>query len=146
MDDDVTKVQEEWKGERIAEYHAARSCAEHHEYVGWLVRSIMWAASVLLLGYSIAPHVRPILVVLLAFCGVVLLILPMLWNAELGRIKRAAIDRCWELEDQLHMSLHLKICRVHAAGSRNTLAWCFVILLSGAWIARAVLAHWHCCF
>jgi hypothetical protein len=121
---------------KLAEHRAAQESAEHHERISWLARNIMWFASTTLLGSSAVSSIRPAVLAIMAGCGIALVVFPMLWNAELGKIKNARMQRCKEIELALGMRVHLGT----PVTNRLTLAWLLVVFLVAAWTARITLA------
>lgn len=124
----------------LVEYQKAQDSAEHHERLGWQSKSILWAASIILLGYSSTPSISKWVVAIFAFAGIVLLWFPIVWNRKLADIKKLKYKRCGQIEAIFNMQQHTKTQKCFPQGQLKKLAKGLVCLLALAWIARLIVA------
>ncbi len=134
----------------LAEYQAAQASAEHHEYMGWLSKGLLWAANMILLGYVATSELKPIVTSIVAACGVVLLISQMVfWDALLTRVKCKKYARCKKIEEMFTqagtpMEQHTIIddC-VWPKGYLAKRAWLLIGFFILAWGALVAVAWIH---
>lgn len=138
--DSLPTTEEEKRRVLLVEYEKAQDSAEHHERLGWQSKSILWAASVILLGYSGTPSISKWPVLVFTFAGIILLWFPRPWNEKLAVIKRLKYTRCVEIEKLLGMQQHTRTQEDAPRGQLKKLATRLAWLLTIAWIARLVMA------
>jgi len=91
------------------EYQAAQSSAQHHDTLVWSVTSIMWAATLVLMGFILRaltdPTLRPLITILSAL-GIVLTICVWIFALQLNTAKRHKYARCKAIEGILQLEQH----------------------------------------
>jgi len=117
----------------LVEYGKAQDSAEHHERLGWQARSILWASSFLLIGYSFTTDWPPLVVAPIAGLGILLVCLARVWDWRLGKTKQAKYNRCKEIERRLGMAQHSSTQR---DCWKRTFAWIITVILVATWGLR----------
>ena len=98
----------------LAEYQAAQASAEHHDQLVWTVTSILWGASLVLLGFVLdamtgTPSPPIALFYFLAGLGILITIAVTIYTFSLRYIKVKKYKRCRELEVLLGAEQHTKL-------------------------------------
>jgi hypothetical protein len=143
---DQTPRQPEPEGAAVAlaEYAAAQDSAQHHDSITWTVISIVWGASLVLMGFILSnlkdQPLRPLLTVL---CILGILLTACVWYArgKLNEIKKQKYERCKELEKVLGMKQHtvLQYPKGHIGSALAIMSIAFIL----AWLT--VLFSIWCC-
>jgi hypothetical protein len=88
----------------LFEYQQAQDSAHHHDRISWLVASILWGASILLLGTvlrtPLTAQVRP-LVTTVGFLGILIMLATWITTLRLNDIKKKKYARCRQIEEAL---------------------------------------------
>ncbi len=115
----------------LVEYQAAQASAEHHDTLIWHVTSIVWGATVVLLGIaasSIAPGGPKIAIVAICVVNVVLLAFVTKIQGQLRDVKLQKYRRCQEIEEQTGMRQHSHLD--YSGGSQtDAYTWVTVVLI-----------------
>ena len=110
MSDQNTEVEEPERTILLAEYQAAQASAEHHDYLIWVVTSIVWGASLVLLGLALQHAASTSFRIPVAGLALLAILLhSFVWRIQTGfrSIKIQKYARCKAIEKQLkYMSQH----------------------------------------
>lgn len=94
------------------EYQAAQASAEHHDSLVWTVTSILWAATLLLLGFVLENlgeyNLRPMLT-WVSMLNIFLISAIWLFTRQFRSMKNQKYDRCKIIERQLGIRQHLAL-------------------------------------
>ena len=128
----------------LVEYQAAQDSAQHHDNLVWEVTSIMWGASLILIGFILdkvhEADLRPLITVL-SILGFFLTGVVWIFALQLNAVKRQKYARCKELETQLHLLQHTNLR--YRGGSQRFLYGFIMILFMMAWVF-VLLTVWDC--
>ncbi len=134
--DEVNDVCDSERTILLAEYQAAQASAQHHDSTIWSVTSIVWGASLVLLGIAIRSAESPALRIFVAGLSLIAIFLHILvWGiqSQLRDLKISKYNRCRAIETRLkYMSQHSAVA--HDEGSQT--AWYGVTqgVFIGAWL------------
>jgi hypothetical protein len=119
----------------LVEYQAAQDSAQHHDNLLYTVTSLMWGASLLLLGFILEKltdtTLRP-LITALCVLGLVLNVTVWIFALQFNSVKRQKYARCKELEKQLNLSQHRNLR--YASGSQRVLYAIVMLIFIFTWI------------
>ena len=93
----------------MVEYQAAQDSAQHHDNLIWSITSIMWGASLVLLGFIIQAVANPALaslIVAATVLGILLNLCVLLAVLQLNSVKNQKYDRCKEIEARFGLRQH----------------------------------------
>ena len=127
------------------EYQAAQASAEHHDQLAWTLYSILWGASLVLLGFALSSSDDlkfPLLLTVVALLGVILIICVWVAAADLNSIKRQKYKRCKALEPDLGFEQHSKLVYT---GRISTITAVINVLIIVTWLAVVGYAWWSYC-
>jgi len=126
------------------EYQAAQDSAQHHDNLVWSVTSVMWGASLILMGFILAAlkdtSVRH-LVTVLSLLGIALTICVWVFALQFNSVKRHKYARCKEIEQILHMSQHTTV--PWPSGSQRVV---YTVLTGFFLMAWVVILCTACCW
>ena len=123
----------------LAEYQAAQSSAQHHDSLVWTVTSIMWGATVVLLGLVMSgtdPDESRFPALVLCALGIVLLAFVGSLQWRLRDVKRQKYNRCQEIEKELGMHQHSKL-EYQSGSQTDAYAWVTGALILGCIVVAA---------
>jgi hypothetical protein len=113
MTNGVTEVGEEERSILLCEYQAAQASAEHHDGIIWVVTSIIWGASLVLLGLAVDHAAKPELrlhIVGLALLAIFLHCFLLRVHSQFRTLKNQKYERCKAIEGRLkYMSHHIAV-------------------------------------
>jgi len=93
----------------LTEYQATQDSAQHHDNLVWSVTSIMWGATLVLMGFIFSSlkevTLRP-LIMIVSTLGIALTIAVWVFALQLNSVKRQKYARCKEIEHTLHLRQH----------------------------------------
>lgn len=96
----------------LVEYQKAQDSAQHHETLAWMVTSITWGASLVLLGFIsknlIIPELR-LFNSILGCLGIILILAECRLASVLNDIKLQKYEHCKEIERKVGFSQHSKL-------------------------------------
>ena len=125
----------------LVEYQAAQDSAQHHDSLVWSINSVVWAGSLVLLGFILDHATEPglkLILLILSVLGVLLSVKVWIYTHQLGALKKHKYDRCKEIERELGLRQHTT---VHWASGRQKFLYNIVMLLFIiVWAAVAVTA------
>jgi hypothetical protein len=122
----------------LCEYQAAQDSAQHHDGLVWSITSILWASSLVLMGFVLSAIGQPELRAAITLVGfVAVLLIFVLWGfaRQLRSVKVQKYRRCIALERQLGMEQHSHL--EYSAGSQT--AWYTVIMIAFVLIWLALM-------
>jgi len=93
----------------LVEYQAAQDSAQHHDTLIWSITSVVWGASLLMLGFLLGQTSNPSLkyiVVLLSALGILLNVMVWKYTYQLAKVKIHKYTRCKTIEEQLGLQQH----------------------------------------
>ena len=125
----------------LCEYQAAQDSAQHHDALVWNITSILWASSLVLMGFVVSAIGQPKLRVVVTLVGFVAVLLTLvLWGfvRQLRGVKVQKYRRCIALEKQLGMELHSSL--KYSAGSQTTWYTVMMIVFVCVWLALVLFA------
>ena len=128
------------------EYQATQSSAQHADQLVWTVTSIMWASSLLLLGFIVnalnrnPPTPYRILLTALAVLGLALTVCVWRLAFQLNHVKNQKYERCKKLEDVLSFEQHTKL--QYRSGSQRELYSIVMTLFLLVWATVIVIIWW----
>jgi hypothetical protein len=126
------------------EYQAAQNSAQHHDNLVWSVTSVMWASSLVLMGFILRVIKEASLrglVTVLSILGIVLMICVWIFALQLNAAKRHKYKRCKEIESILGLSQHRSL--EWASGSQRILYGVLMAFFIIAWLA-VLWTAWRC--
>ncbi len=91
------------------EYQAAQNSAQHHDNLIWSLNGVVWAASLVLLGFllKLTPDRSYLLIVtMVSILGILLIIKVWSYTFQLAKVKRDKYNRCKEIEEKLGLQQH----------------------------------------
>ncbi len=154
MAEEKTKdLKEMTQGEKeiiAVEYQKAQDSAEHHDSLVWTTTSIIWGASLVLLGFvlqAITPgkespliHIK-ILMTLICIFGIMLIRVVCKCMNIFAKVREKKYEKCKELELSLGFSQHRKM-EYYPKGKMRLLyvtitRWFYVI-----WVAVIIIGIW----
>jgi len=113
----------------LVEYQAAQASAEHHDRLLWSVTSIVWGASLIVLGFVLGNLEKAALRLLISFLSILGVVLSVfVWlSAWLFRsLKIQKYRRCKEIENIFNFQQHQS---VRYPGKVIWILYCFVMFL-----------------
>ena len=123
----------------LVEYQAAQDSAQHHDSLIWSVNSVVWAGSLVLVGFTLEHATNPDLkFVLLAVSvlGIVMIIKVWVYTWQFRALKRQKYDRCKEIETDVGLEQHSRVKwpsgQVAYSGVSIASSWC-CSSSSGSW-------------
>jgi hypothetical protein len=128
----------------LVEYQAAQDSAQHHDSITWTVISIVWGASLVLMGFILGNlqdrHLRPLLTVL-SMLGIFLTAWVWYARGQLNEIKKQKYERCKSIERILGMNQHsvLKYEKGRIGSAIAIMSVAFIV----AWVAL-LFTVWCC--
>jgi hypothetical protein len=117
------------------EYQAAQDSAQHHDALTWTITSVIWGASLVLMGFILNAienvRLRPVLI---AFAGLGIVLAACVWAfaSTMADVKRQKYERCQYIEAKLGMAQHRDL-RYPPAFGRKLYAGIMIAFLA-AWI------------
>jgi hypothetical protein len=135
----------------LVEYEAAQNSAQHHDGLVWSTTNVIWAASIVLLGFALDAMKDGfesnwvVNVALLAVSGLGIVLNGILgeWTAQLRDVKRQKYKRCKEIEDLLVLGQHTTLD--YKAGAQTRRHRCVRCAFIVVWAAVALLAVLRIC-
>lgn len=124
--------------ELLVEYQAAQDSAQHHDTLIWLINSVIWSASLILLGLLLksSPDRSMILIVsIVSLLGIFLVIKVWIYTFQLAELKRKKYERCKEIEKRLGFTQHTSV--VWKSGMQRVLYSIVMILFIVIWLIVA---------
>jgi len=129
----------------LVEYQASQNSAQHHDNLIVTVSSLMWGASLILLGFIFGQLTNPnvltnpnlrILITLLSVLGILLCFSAFIFALRFNKVMNQKYRRCKDLEKKFGFKQHskLRFCR-----GINRIVYGFVMLL---FIATWVIVIW----
>jgi len=119
----------------LVEYQAAQNSAQHHDILLYTTTSVMWGASLILLGFILNnlanTALRP-LITLLSILGLVLCVTVWIFALQFNSIKRQKYRRCKKIEEILNLSQHRTLR--YASRSQRFLYGIIMLIFISTWI------------
>ena len=119
----------------LVEYQAAQDSAQHHDTLLYTTTSLMWGASLILLGFILNDltntALRP-LITALGILGLVLCVTVWIFALQFNSIKRQKYTRCREIEEIMNLSQHRNLRYV--SGSQRFLYGIVTLIFILTWI------------
>lgn len=133
--------------ELLAEYQAAQNSAQHHDTIIWSINSVVWGASLLLLGFLLNRSPDPsmkLIVTLVSILGILLIIKVWTYTFQLAELKRQKYNRCKEIEEKFNLQQHRNV--KWKSGRQKFLYSAVMLLFIVIWIVVAwtYLKPWIC--
>jgi membrane protein DedA with SNARE-associated domain len=122
----------------LVEYKAAQDSAQHHDTLIWSITSVVWGASLLMLGFLLGRVSDPSLkhiVVLISALGILLNVKVWIYTYQLSSVKIQKYDRCKAIERQLGLQQHSTLR--YPAGRQKVLYSIVMVLFIILWIVVA---------
>lgn len=110
--EDEKEISHPTDGELLVEYQAAQNSAQHHDTLIWSINSVVWGASLILLGLllKLSPDRSMIPIVsLISLLGILLIIKVWTYTFQLAELKRQKYERCKEIEKKLGLQQHRSV-------------------------------------
>jgi len=130
------------KQERLlVEYQAAQSSAEHHDTLIWSITGVVWAASLILLGFmldALAKDELKYVIVLMSVLGILMLIKVWVYTYQLAALKIHKYDRCKEIEAVLGLKQHSTL--KYPGGRQKNFYSAVMVVFIVVWLMVAFLA------
>jgi hypothetical protein len=122
----------------LVEYQAAQDSAQHHDNLIWSITSVVWGASLLMLGFLLGrtsdPSSKPI-VLLLSVLGIFLNVKVWIYTYQLASVKIQKYERCKAIERQLGLQQHSTLR--YPAGRQKVLYSIVMVLFILVWVVVA---------
>jgi hypothetical protein len=133
--------------ELLVEYQAAQNSAQHHDTLIWSINSVVWSASLILLGLLLksSPDRNMIFIVsLISLLGIFLIIKVWIYTSQLAELKRQKYDRCKEIEQRFGFKQHTTV--IWKSGRQWFLYSVVMIFFIIIWltVAWSYLMPWLC--
>jgi hypothetical protein len=96
----------------LVEYQKAQDSAQHHASMSWTATSIIWAASLVLIGFvynNLTDSKLALLLTFICVLGTLLIIIVNLMVISLEKTMKSKYRRCKEIEKVLAMKQHTEI-------------------------------------
>jgi len=106
---DAPSASEPTDEQLLVEYQTAQDSAHHHDNLIWSITSIMWGASLVLLGFIIQAATNPALaslIVAATVLGILLNLCVLIAAFQLNSVKNQKYDRCKEIEGRFGLRQH----------------------------------------
>ena len=126
----------------LVEYQAAQDSAQHHDNLIWAISSVMWGASLILLGFILTTDPSrgsAALITIIAALGLVLTANVWITTFQLRALKNHKYQRCKEIEDQIE-TLRQHSTVQYVRGSQSFMYSLVMIVLLAAWFAVLIRA------
>jgi hypothetical protein len=124
----------------LVEYQAAQASAEHHDGLVWVTTSIIWAASLVLLGV-VAERTTAHPMSMAALAVLAILLHCFLWGvqASLRALKLHKYERCRNIERRLgFMTLHRN--SIHVPDAQTSWYVVIQVIFILGWATLAIAA------
>ena len=93
----------------LVEYQAAQNSAQHHDSLIWSINGVVWAGSLVLLGFTLqhaATTNLKYIVLLLSVVGILLNVKVWTFTYQLAKLKKQKYRRCKTIEKRLGLRQH----------------------------------------
>lgn len=95
----------------LVEYQTAQDSAQHHDNMIWSATSIVWAASLVLLGFVLENFEKKLNLIIMAVAVLAMVMLGYIWYASrvFGAVKNQKYARCKKIEQLLGLQQHASV-------------------------------------
>lgn len=96
----------------LIEYQTAQESAQHHDNLVWTITSIIWGASLILLGLILNQlHSNDLKYILTLLILLIMTLIIFAWkfSFDLNNIKNQKYKRCKEIESKFNMNQHTNL-------------------------------------
>jgi hypothetical protein len=119
----------------LVEYQAAQNSAQHHDNLVWPATSVMWGASLILIGFVLNnlsnANLRP-LITASGILGIMLCVFVLRFRSQYASIKNQKYTRCKELEKLFGFRQHSNLS--YPRGSMQKLYCVVTVFFIVTWV------------